>query len=260
MHGAMLLDIEGPVATITFDRPEILNAQSVEWTEDFHEVLDELEAHGEIRAAVITGNGRAFCAGGDVDHPTFTLDGIENRRPRVADGYRLFRRIRAVPFPFVAAVNGPAVGSGMTVAAACAIRIAARSAYFQLAFVDVGVVPDQGASFLLPQLIGQGPALHMGLTGERIGAERALSWGLVTEVVDDSAVVARAREIAELIARKPPLAVRTIKADMTELPLRSFDEAMTTEAEHLNYLIGTDDCREAIAAFKEKRPPTFHGK
>ncbi len=256
----VLLDIDGAVATITLNRPEKLNPQSQEWTEGLLAAVAELEADSAVRVAVVTGAGRAFCAGGDLDHPTFTTDGIEARRPHVAQGYDLIRRIRQLPIPLIAAVNGPAVGSGFTLAAACTLRIAARSAYFSLAFVDVGVVPDQGASFLVGQLIGMGRALHIGLTGERVDAQTALDWGLVTEVTDDDVLLARATELAEILASKPPLAVRYIKQDMYDLTYRAFDEAMRVEADHVNYLIGTDDCREAVSAFKERRPPTFEGR
>lgn len=257
---AVLLHIDGPIATITLNRPEKLNPQSQEWTDGLEAAVAELEAAVDVRVAVVTGAGRAFCAGGDVDHPTFTTDGMERRRPNVEQGYDLFRRIRLLPIPLIAAVNGPAVGSGVTLAAACTLRIAARSAYFSLAFVDVGVVPDQGASFLVGQLIGLGRALHMGLTGERVDAQKALEWGLVTEVTDDDALLDRAAELAEVLAAKPPLAVRYTKQDMYDLTYRPFDEAMRVEAEHVNYLIGTDDCREAVSAFKERRSPTFEGR
>ncbi len=259
MDRTIRLEIDGPVAQITLNVPERLNAQSVAWTSDFHLALDELAAADGVRAVVITGAGRAFCAGGDLDHPTFRLDGIEARRPNVEQGYGLFRRIRSLPQATIPAVNGVAAGSGVTLAAACTLRIAARSAYFALAFVDVGVVPDQGGCIYLPQIIGTGRALHMALTGERIDADRALAWGLVTEVVEGSLLVGRARELARVIAAKPPLAVRYIARDMIELPSLPFDLAMTIEAEHLNYLIGTNDCREAVAAFKGRRPPQFTG-
>ena len=260
MDRTIRLDIDGPVARITLDDPAKMNAQSVAWVRDFHLSLDELAAADAVRAVVVTGAGRAFCAGGDLDHPTFQLDGAENRRPNVESGYGLFRRLRALPQATIAAVNGPAAGSGVTLAAACSMRIAAASAFFALAFVDVGVVPDQGGCIYLPQIIGTGRALHMALTGERIGAERALAWGLVSEVVDDDRLLTRAHELASVIAAKPPLAVRYILQDLVDLPQLPFDLAMTIEAEHLNYLIGTDDCREAIAAFKERRRPTFRGR
>ncbi len=259
MNDAVLLDIDGPVATITLNRPEKLNCQSEEWTEGLIDAIARLESNADVRVAIVTGAGRAFCAGGDLDHPTFSTDGIERRRPRVQEGYDLFRRIRNLPIPLIAAVNGPAVGSGITLAAACTVRIAARSAYFSLAFVDVGVVPDQGGSFLLAQIVGTGRAMHMALTAERVDAEKAYDWGLVTEVCDDDALMDRAQELAHVIASKPPLAVRYIKQDVYDLAYRPFDEAMRTEAEHVNYLIGSDDTREALAAFKDRRPPKFTG-
>jgi 2-(1,2-epoxy-1,2-dihydrophenyl)acetyl-CoA isomerase len=256
---AVLLDIDGAVATITLNRPDKLNCQSEEWTEGLLAAVSELEDNPDVRAAIVTGAGRAFCAGGDLDHPTFSTDGIEVRRPRVQEGYDLFRRIRRLPIPLIAAVNGPAVGSGVTLAAACTLRIAGRSAYFSLAFVDVGVVPDQGSSFLVGQIIGMGRALHMGLTAERMDAQKAYDWGLVTEVCDDDLLLGRARELADLLASKPPLAVRYIKQDMYDLMYRPFDEAMGTEAEHVNYLIGSDDTREALSALKARRTPNFKG-
>ena len=260
MGDAVLCRVDGPVATVTLNRPEALNAQNEQWTDDLHAALDRIEADADLRCAVLTGAGRAFSAGGDLDHPTFSIDGMEARRPNVERGYRLVRRMRALPIPFIAAVNGPAVGAGVSMALACDLRIAARSAYFQLAFVDVGVLPDQGGTHLLPQVVGVGPAMWMALTGDRVDADEALRIGLVSEVVGDDELLVRAHELAGRLARKPPLALREIKHAVYDLPRRSFDDAMTIEAEKLNHLIGTDDCREAVAAFREQRPPKFRGR
>ena len=260
MTDSIVIEVHDTVATVTMNRPETLNAQSPDWTRDFHTVLDQLESDPGIRAVVLTGAGRAFCAGGDLNHPSFTLDGQEMRRPEVESAYRLFRRIHYLPVPIIAAVNGPAAGAGVTVAAACTIRIAAVSAYFQLAFVDVGVLPDQGGCHLLPQIIGVGRAMHMALTGARVNAEEALQMGLVSAVVANDALLGSAHDLAGKLAAKAPLALRYIKRAIYDLPFRSFDDAMHIEADHINYLIGTDDCREAVRAFKEKRTAVFKGR
>ncbi|MFC1822116.1 enoyl-CoA hydratase/isomerase family protein [Thermodesulfobacteriota bacterium] len=260
MGDAIKVEIQDRVALITMNRPEALNAMSPEWITDFFPVLDEIENRDDVGIAILTGAGRAFCAGGDLNHPIFNIDGIEARRPFVARGYSINSRIRRLPIPFIAAINGPAVGAGVTMAAVCDLRIAAESAYFRLDFVKVGVLPDMGCCFFLPNLIGSSKAMQMAMLADQVDAAEALRIGLVNRVVPDDQIMDAAHEMAQRLLNFPPLALRYIKRAIYELPSKSFQDAMDTESEYINYLIGTYDCREGVNAFLEKRPPEYKGE
>ncbi len=259
MGDVITLEIQDHLALITMNRPEALNAISVEWVNDFHPILDQLEASGQVRAAILTGAGRAFCSGGDLNHPIFNTNSFEERRPNVEYGYLITKRIRRMAIPFIAAVNGPAVGAGMTMALACDLRIASQSAYFRLDFVKVGALPDMGCCYFLPHLVGTSKAMQLAMLADQINADEALNIGLVSKVVPDKQILKEADNMAQRLASLPPLALRYIKRAIYELPNQAMEDALCTEAEYINYLMGTNDCREAIKAFFEKRPPQFKG-
>ncbi|MBT7044082.1 MAG: 2-(1,2-epoxy-1,2-dihydrophenyl)acetyl-CoA isomerase [Gammaproteobacteria bacterium] len=260
MGDTVKIEIKDNIALITLNRPEALNAMSKEWVEDIHLAIDAIEQSGDVRVAIITGAGRAFCAGGDINHPGFTTDGFENRRQFVEPGYNMTKRIRKLPMPFIAAVNGAAAGAGVTVASICDIRIASESAFFRMDFVKVGALPDMGASYFLPKLIGISKAIEMSMLSEKVDAEEAKSIGLVSKVVPDDQLMEEAFKMAKRLASFPPLALRYIKRATYELQSKSMDDALDIEADYINYLMGTSDCREGTKAFLEKRPPVFIGE
>ncbi len=259
MGSVIQLEIKNQVALITMNKPDSLNAINEEWVNNFHSVLDQIEASDQIRAAILTGAGRAFCSGGDLNHPIFKTNSIEKRRPNVDSGYLITKRIRRMPIPFIAAVNGPAVGAGMTMALACDLRIASQNAYFRLDFIKIGVLPDMGCCFFLPHLVGTSKAMQLAMLADQINADEALDFGLVSKVVPDKQIMKDADSMARHLASLPPLALRYIKRAIYELPNQSMEDALNTEAEYINYLLGTDDCREAVKSFLEKRPPRFKG-
>lgn len=253
----------GPIAYVTLNRPERLNAIGPALVEDFLTVADELERAaeaGEIRVAVLTGEGRAFCAGGDLKDAFFTDTTFEQRRPVVARGYRLIKRLRELPIPLVAGIQGACAGAGVTIAAACDLRVAAEDAMFSLDFVRVGLLPDMGTTYLLPHLLGTGRAMELALLAERIDATEAERIGLVNRVVAAGELHPELERMAERLAGMGPLGLRLAKRAIYQVPNLPVDDGFKVEADFINYLIGTADCREGVTAFAERRTPAFSGE
>ncbi|MEX2424876.1 MAG: enoyl-CoA hydratase/isomerase family protein [Acidimicrobiia bacterium] len=254
------VSVRDRIATITLNRPEARNAIDPEMRAVLHETWQRVSADDEILVAVLTGAGdRAFCAGADLKKPLPDTDSPAAREFGRDASDSLLHGLETDK-PLVCAVNGHAVGGGLELALACDIRIASSSARFGLPEVRVGTIPGSGGTQLLPRTIGRSAAMHMLLTGELIDAERALAWGLVSEVVEPSAVRERAAEVAGLIARNAPLAVRAVK----RLARQGEDVPLPTGLSMERYAWGllrdTDDRREGRAAFQEKRPPDYRGR
>ena len=255
---ALSLTRAGHVATITLNRPEKLNALDPKLTEELHSALDMLAAEMEVRAVVLTGAGRGFCSGADVNQQLASLEG--QRAPALARGIvELAPHIRNMPQPVIAAVNGVAAGAGLGIALACDVRIASEAARFSCIFVKRSLVPDTGSSYTLPRLVGQGIAREMALTGNIYDARWALEKGLVNTVVPAERLLEEARAMARDMASNPPICVRSIKQllnqhddDLEEiLPLESAANAPSS---------GSEDRLEAVRAFLEKRQPVFKGR
>lgn len=255
------------VALVTLDRPERLNALTLELLDDFAAVLDRIEADGECRAVVLTGAGRAFCAGLDLVDAAPLLDlegpggvqkGMRIQRPFSA----LAPRLQALPQPVVAAVGGAAAGGGLALALASDIRIASRSALFLDAFIELGLSGcELGVSYLLPRLIGMSRAAELILTGRRIDAEEAERIGLVSRVVEDGAVLEAAFEVAERIAAHAPFGSRMTKQVLwTNLDAPSLRSAIELEARTQVLSMLTDDFGEQVAARREKRAPRYEDR
>ena len=258
------LDTATHVATITLNRPERLNALTFEVYAELRDVFDAIgrgsTGHDAVRAVVITGAGRGFCSGGDVE----AIIGALLNRPReerlaftrlTCD---LIRAIRACPKPVIAAVNGVAAGAGAVIATACDIRIAARSASFAFLFTRVGLSgADMGAAWLLPRLVGLGRATELLMTGSAIDASEAHRIGLVNRVVDDADVLAEARRLAGTLAAGPAEALADTKRALDEEAALPFTAALETEAVRQAALMERPDFREAHAAFRERREPRF---
>ena len=248
------------VATITLNRPERLNALTFEVYAELRDAFDAIGHDPAVRAVVITGAGRGFCSGGDVE----TIIGALLNRPReerlaftrlTCD---LIRAIRACPKPVIAAVNGVAAGAGAVIATACDIRIAARSASFAFLFTRVGLSgADMGAAWLLPRLVGLGRATELLMTGSAIDASEAHRIGLVNRVVDDADVLAEARRLAGTLAAGPAEALADTKRALDEEAALPFTAALETEAVRQAALMERPDFREAHAAFRERREPRF---
>ncbi|HEX2625552.1 MAG TPA: enoyl-CoA hydratase-related protein [Candidatus Limnocylindrales bacterium] len=253
------VDAEARVATITLNRPDALNSLTVPMKEALLAAFRTVDRDAGVRAVVFTGAGRAFCAGQDLKErlePDAAPLGVE-----VRERYNpIIRAMHGSPKPIVGAINGVAAGAGAALALACDIRLASESASFALAFGRVGLVPDSGATWFLPRLVGDARAAEMALLNEPVRAEEAARIGLIGRVVAADQLLPQARAVAAKLAAGAPRAIALTKRALATTWSRSLDEALDYEA-HIQDLAGrTDDHREGMSAFLEKRPPTFTGE
>ena len=244
------------VATITLNRPDKLNAFTQALHRELAAALDQAERDDTVRALLLTGAGRAFCAGQDLselDMPTVgdTIERLYNR---------LVRRLRDLPKPIVCAVNGVAAGAGANLALACDIVLAARSATFIQAFCKIGLVPDTGGTYFLPRLVGSARALALTLTGEPVSGEQAAAWGMIWRAVDDAQLMPEARDLARRLAAGATKGLGLTKQALNRSLANDLDAQLTVERNLQIAASRTEDCREGIAAFLAKRPPTFTGR
>ncbi|HET6183033.1 MAG TPA: enoyl-CoA hydratase [Acetobacteraceae bacterium] len=249
------------VAVLTLNRPDRLNALSQDMLGALKASLTRLATDDAAGAIVLTGAGRGFCAGGDVkDMANRTHQTFEERVTRLSRMHELPQMMRRHPKVIVAAVNGPAFGAGLGLAMACDIRIAARSARFGTAFIKIGYSGDFGGSWLLTQLVGPARARALYLTGEEVSAERAESIGLVTRVVDDRALMETALDTARRFAAGPRLALQYMKRNLNAAETETLEAVCDLEALHQARTGLSEDHREAVKAFAEKRGAVFHGR
>jgi 2-(1,2-epoxy-1,2-dihydrophenyl)acetyl-CoA isomerase len=252
----------GAVGRITLNRPQTLNAWTTEFGRDLRGVIEGPAADASVRAIVVTGAGRAFSSGADLKsgfdpHPD---DGRPDVRKELADHYHpAIAGVRRLEKPVVAAVNGPAVGIGCSLALACDLVLAAESAFFNLAFVNIGLMPDGGSTAFVPAAVGKARAFQMALLGERIGASRALEWGLVNFVHPDERLMDEAEALAGRLAGGPTRAYAAAKRALNQMIFRDLDRQLELEAELQHALARTDDFVAGVSAFVEKREPTFGG-
>jgi enoyl-CoA hydratase len=255
----VLYTAAAPVAVITINRPDKLNALSDAVLRGLHEALDAAEQDPNIRVVILTGAGeKAFVAGADIGHLA-TLGPAEAEAVSMA-GQAIFHRIESFSRPVIAAVNGFALGGGCELALACHVRIASTRARFGLPEVGLGTIPGYGGTVRLSRVVGLGHAVEMTLTGALVGAEDALRMGLATRVVAPEALMDEARGVAEQIASKGPLAIREALASIYHAQDVAAAEAFAFEAARFGALAGTADMKEGMGAFLEKRTPTFTGR
>ena len=255
----LLLEKDGPLATITFNNPKALNALTVATFEGLDQLLAELEKDAEIRVVILTGAGeKAFIAGGDISH-LGTLD-VDSAREFALLAQRVIDRLEAFPKPVIAAINGFALGGGCELALACSLRIASSSALLGLPEVQLGLMPGYGGTQRLTRLIGRGRALEMMLTGKPVTADQAMQWGLVNAVAEPEELENLVNKLAEKLARSAPCAMRGILEAAGGGADLALPEALELEAEKFTGLFETEDMREGTAAFLEKRKPKFSGR
>ena len=245
------------VLTITLNRPDVLNALNRAVHQGIHEALVRAQEDDSVRAVVITGAGRGFCVGQDLQE---FASGAGDVAQNLRDNYhRNVLAIRALEKPVIAAVNGAAAGAGMSLALACDVRIAARSASFVPAFIKIGLVPDSGGTWLVRRLLGAARAFEWLTTGRRLGSDEAREWGLVSEVVEDAEFAERTHEVAALFAAMPTRAVWQTKRLLDAAEVSTFESQLELEATTQAELTRTPDFAEGVAAFLEKRDAQFTG-
>ncbi|MGW5643327.1 enoyl-CoA hydratase [Saccharopolyspora sp. NPDC003752] len=261
MTDVLLTEDTAGVRLLTLNRPESFNSLDVELKQALITALREAAADDSVRALVITGAGKAFCAGQDLkEHVALLNSGDPAPLNTVEEHYNpIIRAVTSMPKPVIAAVNGTAAGAGASLAYACDLRVAAANAKFLMAFANVGLSTDSGASWTLPRLIGYGRAMELLLLAEPVAAEEALRIGMVNRVVDAGEAVAAATELAKRMAAGPTSAYARIKEAMLAAAAEGLAEALAVEAGAQAEAGATADHREAVAAFVEKRTPHFTG-
>jgi 2-(1,2-epoxy-1,2-dihydrophenyl)acetyl-CoA isomerase len=257
------LDIEANVATLKLDHQEVLNAVSADMLGGLQEALNAIDSKkDQVRCVVLTGAGRAFCTGANLSgraDPKATPQG--SGVSILETGYHPFlRRLRNLHCPLVTSVNGPAAGAGMSIALMGDIILAAKSAYFLQAFRRIGLVPDCGSTWMLPRLVGKSRAVELSLLGERLPAEKALEWGMINRVCEDSSLAEETKKLADDLANGPTVAMAHIRKLYWESPHNSFEEQLDLEVQTQQLARTAHDHREGVAAFLEKRPAKFTGK
>lgn len=257
----LLVSVADGVATLTLNRPERLNAFTAALHEALASALAQAAVDETIRAVLITGAGRGFCAGQDLSERKPVPGETRDAGQGLERYYNpLVRRLRGLEKPVIAAVNGVAAGAGASLALACDIAIAANSASFIQAFSRIGLVPDAGSTWFLPRLLGSARAMALALTGEAVPAERAAEWGLIWKAVPDETLMSEAIALAARLAQGPTRAYGLIKRALGRSSVNTLDAQLNLERDLQREAGRTEDVREGITAFLEKRPPRFTGR
>ena len=259
-YETILFERDGPVARITLNRPDRLNSFNQQMHQEVAEILREgLE---DSRVIVLTGAGRGFCAGQDLNVRAVSADGhpVDLGMTVETAWNPLVRNLTGTSLPVIARVNGVAAGAGANIALACDIVVAARSARFIQSFSAIGLIPDSGGTWVLPRLVGQARALGLALTGEPLSAERAEEWGMIWKCVDDESLDEEVDAIAHKLATLPPLGLAAIKKMIRETWAHSLDQELHHQRDMMRRLGFTEGYREGVGAFLERRQPNFVGR
>jgi 2-(1,2-epoxy-1,2-dihydrophenyl)acetyl-CoA isomerase len=260
----MEIEVDGRIGTLTLNRPEALNAMSPELIGELTIAAAWLADRAPIRALIITGAGRAFCSGGDVnwfkrgvsnegvDLPSEVRRGAEQLHNAIVD-------IRRIPYPVIAAINGPAAGAGMSLALSADIRIASEEAFLAIAYGRIGAAPDGGMTYFLPRVVGPAKALELALNDPNLDASSALETGLVSEVVPADQLLGRAREKAEKLATKAPYYVRMTKRLLHQSIENSINDHLQLERHGIADSMATEDLKRGVTAFFAGEQPEFRG-
>jgi 2-(1,2-epoxy-1,2-dihydrophenyl)acetyl-CoA isomerase len=253
------LEIADKIATITLNRPERLNAMPPQMADEISDALDNL---GGARALIITGEGRAFCSGADLqERGGAAALGASGPYGALTRSYNpTMVKLSKLSVPIITAVNGPAAGIGCSLALCSDFAIAGKSGYFLQAFVNIGLVSDGGASWMLPRLVGKARATQMMMLGEKIGGEQAAEWGLIYKCVEDAELMNEARALATKLANGPTLALGLMRQNIATALEMDYASALTREAEAQKIAGESADAREGGLSFLQKRKPEFKGQ
>lgn len=262
MYQSIIYSADGPVATIKLNRPEKLNAFGGSMREDILDALRIVAVDDGIRVLIVTGEGRGFSAGGDIDHlkKLRETEDEEGFRAVLSAGQQITRMFRSMWKPVIAAVNGPCAGAGFSFALGCDIRIASESATFGAAFARIGLHPDWGGSWFLPRLVGSANACELIFTGAMISAAQAEKIGLVNRVVPLDQLMPVVHELAETMAKNSPKVLRLAKESIYRSLTSDLDAAFARESEVQTECFCSEDFLEGVTAFTEKRKPVFKGR
>jgi len=260
-ESSILTEARAGYRVITLNRPERLNAFNDAMHEALRNAIAAAGADESCRALLITGAGRGFCAGQDLSDRLLKPGEKPVPRNSLETYYNpLVRKLRALPFPVIAAVNGVAAGAGCNIALACDIVLAARSASFTQSFARIGLIPDSGGTWLLPRLVGEARARALALLAEPLPAEKAEQWGLIWKCVDDAALAGEAKNLCEHFAAAPTQGLALIKRALDASAGNSFDAQLDLERDLQREANMTPDYAEGVRAFMEKRKPNFSGR
>ena len=260
-YETIIWEVSAGLGRLTLNRPESLNAWTAELGSELKQVIESEAVDPSVRAVLITGAGRGFSSGADLKSSFDAADdGFPDVRTRLLDVYHpIIAGLRRLEKPVLAAVNGPAVGIGCSLALACDLVLAAESAFLSLAFVNIGLMPDGGSTLFVPAAVGKARAFQMALLGERIPAADALKWGLVNEVHADDELAERAEGLAAKLAAGPTRSYASAKQALNRMVYPDLDAQLKLEAELQHSLARTQDFAEGVSAFVTKRDPAFRG-
>jgi 2-(1,2-epoxy-1,2-dihydrophenyl)acetyl-CoA isomerase len=260
MYETVTYEVRSGVALITLNRPQVINAINDQLSSELYDAFKQVERDAQVRAVVLTGAGRGFCSGQDladrlvIDDSIHLVDSVRER-------YNLLiAKMHSLKVPLIAAVNGACAGAGFGLALACDLRFADEQAKFTMAFSKIGLVPDSGTSYFLPRLVGFGRALELAWTGAVITAEQAANYGIVNRVFAADELMAATVAFAEQLANGPTLAYELTKRALERNFSADLAEALETEAQYQDQAGRSEDFREGVAAFAQKRPPRFKGR
>lgn len=257
----IVLEVQAGVARVALNRPDKLNSFNRAMHAQLRDAFEQIEQDPAIRAVILTGMGRGFCAGQDLADLSFEPGNETDLGEVIRDNFNpLIRRIQALPKPVIARVQGIAAGAGANLALACDLVIAARSAYFLQAFINIGLVPDSGGTWFLPHRVGIARATQLAMLGEKLPAERAEQWGLIAQCVDDDNLDTEVTKLADRMAKMPTRALGAIKQALHAALTSSLDAQLERERELQTAMGKSFDYTEGVNAFLAKRPPRFEGR